>query len=501
MNRTTMTWAINTLGILCFVFCAWISLWVISRFLLPSDTLAVVFFPFALRLGLILNSRRIYWGATYLAEWLALITLYRYLPAQSTFHLWLLSVLSWPICHQLIAYTTSRHWSFLSLASVATIIHSVAIVAVGYCLTNDKTLLLLVPLTAMLIALPCCYLIKFYLFSKPWGVISARIADTPIHFHWRNGLICTTAFILNLLIQTQLPPALNRFAPFFLAIPIILFALKYGWQGSFLATLFNSLALIAAHIGSDAAAQTIELLLSLSVQTVTGIGLGLAVQRQQNLTQDLQKQLNKNQYLSRQLISTEEKIRRHIARELHDEVGQNITAIKTHASIIKRLDGAKAYMPYLQVIDDMSMNIYQSTKTLLSQLRPTVLDDVGFDDAIAQLIHEMGFSAKDVEVDLTITHHHPVSDTVRVTVYRICQEALNNIHKHANANRVEVTITLDRISQLQVTDDGCGFSPREAVNGFGLKGIRERVVAMGGACNIQSTPSGTRLAVSLPHIP
>lgn len=503
MNKATVNWIINALCILFFVLCAWVSLWVISRFLLPTNTLAVVFLPFACRLGLIITTRRTYWAAIYLAEWLALAILFQYLPSQDWLRLGLLSVLSWPICHVLTAYAYRHHWPFLLLASVAGLGQSATIVSLGATLSSDNMLLLLAPLTAMLIVLPCCYLLTFYLFSKPWGMVSARIAHTPILFHWRDGLICSAAFIFNLLIQTQLPPSLDRFAPFCLAIPIILFALKYGWQGAFLATLFNSLALVAAHTDASATATvaTVELLLSLAVQTMTGIGLGLAVQRQRDLTTGIQQQLRKNQYLSRQLISTEEKIRRDITRELHDDVGQNITAIKTHANIIKRLDNDHAYAPYVQVIEDMSMNIYQSTKTLLAQLRPTVLDDVSFDDAVSQLAHDMGFAAQGIDIRLSITHHHPVSDTVRVTLYRICQEALNNIHKHANARHVAVVISLGHTSALQVTDDGCGFTPKDTVNGFGLKGIRERVVAMGGDCDIQSNQNGTSLTLSLPHIP
>lgn len=216
-------------------------------------------------------------------------------------------------------------------------------------------------------------------------------------------------------------------------------AFRYGWQGALLTTLLNSVALIATRNDVSNLAIT-DLLLSISAQSLTGIFLGVAVQRLQDLNRQLSKELYRNQSLSQQLVRAEESVRKEVARELHDEIGQSITAIRTQASIIKRTEQAQMREDSANTIESLSLNVYDTTKRLLSKLRPQSLDDLQLLEAIGQLIREMEFAHNGIEVRLTSQGPtEQLSDTLQVTVFRLCQEALNNARKYAHAAILRLT--------------------------------------------------------------
>jgi two-component system sensor histidine kinase UhpB len=124
----------------------------------------------------------------------------------------------------------------------------------------------------------------------------------------------------------------SRFTPFCLALPIIALAWHYGWQGALIATLMNAIALIASQTWHD---HPVDLLLSLLAQSLTGLLLGAGIQRLRELNQSLQNELARNHRLAERLLETEE--RAPTWRELHDDIGQTITAIRTQAGIVQRL--------------------------------------------------------------------------------------------------------------------------------------------------------------------
>jgi two-component system sensor histidine kinase UhpB len=307
----------------------------------------------------------------------------------------------------------------------------------------------------------------------------------------------------SILIQTSLPDELKRFAPFCMAIPIIVLALRYGWQGALLATMLNSIALIAARSGVSNLEIT-DLLLSLSAQTLTGIMLGLAVQKQKDLNQKLRGELSRNQTLSRQLIQAEESVRRDVARELHDEIGQNITAIRTQASIIKRVDNAEMNTRCADMIENLSLNVYDTTKHLLSKLRPKMLDDLDLKESVHQLTREMEFDNHGTHVVLDWQgDYESLSDTLKVTLFRLCQEALNNAAKYANATSIVIALSIEDDLSLNIADNGSGFKTEDCMKGMGVRGMQERVQALGGKMYIYSLNDhvdGTQIAITLPKV-
>ncbi len=521
-NRTVRN---SLITIVCgaFIFsCAWFCLWAISYYFLQDPMLAILFFPFAFRLGVVLHAPKNYWLPVYFIEW----GLIFFLGSELHFHdpllvVWL-SFISLLACYVFIPFYKGKQWQklggsgllILGLAIINTLILNC------FPLPLPENQYWLANITGGLMLVPSCYLIWSYLFEYSWVPLSVDLIGHKITFRARHITWYALLFILNIGVQTGLPDELRRFAPFCLAIPIVFLAFRYGWQGALLGTLLNSIALIAVrsgHVQPDSGnyLETTDLLLSLMAQTLTGICLGLGIQRQRELNISLRSELDRNHNLVRQLIQTEETIRRSIARELHDEIGQNITAIRTQANIIQRIDDKRSASSCAHTIENLSLNIYDTTKTLLTQLRPKTIDDLGIKDAILQLIRDMEFSG--MGVDVKVNWHSAASspafselnDLSQITIYRITQEALNNALKYANADNIVVNIYRNRGNiRVSIKDDGDGFALLETKSGgFGLQGMQERVQALGGSFSLTSHPRklypidhGTYLSVLLPII-
>lgn len=230
--------------------------------------------------------------------------------------------------------------------------------------------------------------------------------------------------------------------------------------------------------------------------------LGLAIQKQKALNQKLSGELTRNQTLSRQLIQAEESVRRYVARELHDEIGQNITAIRTQANIIKRVDNVEMSTRCADMIESLSLNVYDTTKHLLSKLRPKMLDDLDLKESVHQLTRDMEFDNHGTHVVLNWQgDYESLSDILQVTVFRLCQEALNNAAKYANATSIVIELSIEDHLLLNIVDNGIGFKAEDCMKGMGVRGMQERVQALGGKMYLYSLNDyvdGTQIAIKLP---
>ncbi|WP_064602967.1 signal transduction histidine-protein kinase/phosphatase UhpB [Photobacterium sp. J15] len=487
--------------------CCWFCLWIIASYFTLDPELAVLFFPFAMRLGVTLHSPKAYWPAVYGAEWWLMISLAVLLDQPQWVSVMAASLLSLPVLWLAHDLYFGSQWR--KLCVMATVIGATALInmlVVGL-LSGHGMMVLLVSITGGLMLVPSCYLIWSYLFQKAWIPLTVNLVSRPVELRSRHVVLYAALFIISIAIQLGLPDEMRRFAPFCLAIPIILLAFRYGWQGALLGTLLNSVALIAARTGSSNLEIT-DLLLSLSAQSLTGILLGMGIQRQRELNDKLRQELARNHNLSRQLVKAEESVRREVARELHDEIGQNITAIRTQATIIQRVENTPMGQNCASMIESLSLNIYDTTKGLLTRLRPKTLDDLGLEEAVHQLVREMECESQGIvtridwqQDELQVTE---LSDAMSVTLYRICQEALNNVVKYASASEVSICFCIRDDVELVISDNGVGFKQEQTLQGFGLRGMRERVQALGGTFLLSSRTEGedqgTVLRVILPAL-
>ena len=208
------------------------------------------------------------------------------------------------------------------------------------------------------------------------------------------------------------------------------------------------------------------------------------------------------QFLSRRLLEMQENERRHIGRELHDEVGQLLTGLKLMLESIRRAPPNVIRVKLGTALEFVN-EVMTQVRELSLQLRPTMLDDEGLLPAL--LWHIGRFSER---TGVRVHFEHSGLDRrfptgVETTAYRIVQEALTNVARHAGVQDATVRVTADEeMLHICVEDRGVGFDPEEALRAggtLGLAGMRERVALLEGAFTLESAPGkGTRVIAALP---
>jgi two-component system sensor histidine kinase UhpB len=212
----------------------------------------------------------------------------------------------------------------------------------------------------------------------------------------------------------------------------------------------------------------------------------------------LEQSIRNNHRLTQQIIHLQEEERKKLARDLHDEIGQYLTAVHIDASAMVAAKKLTVARESAKAIAQITRQMMFTIQDLLARLRPRVLDELGLSLALAELIHHWHDRNRSIMVVNHISNHlTQPEESVAVTVYRILQECLTNISKHAAANRVTIEVS-DKAGGLflLVEDDGRGFDPAIPSRGYGLAGMQERVEGLMGSMNITSAPGhGTRIEV------
>jgi PAS domain S-box-containing protein len=209
--------------------------------------------------------------------------------------------------------------------------------------------------------------------------------------------------------------------------------------------------------------------------------------------------------LSRRLQSLLEEERTRISREIHDELGQALTALKLDLSSIRRSlvsDGLSEQSAKIHEIERAVNSIIRTMRRISTELRPGILDELGVAVAIEWMAKDFQ-NRTGIDCKVTIKAVDTISDTVRATaIFRIVQEALTNIMRHAAASQVNVSLEKkDDTLILEVRDNGIGIMEGRIVDSksLGLIGIRERVLLLGGEAVISGKPGeGTLVRVTLP---
>jgi signal transduction histidine kinase len=204
----------------------------------------------------------------------------------------------------------------------------------------------------------------------------------------------------------------------------------------------------------------------------------------------------------RRSLAGAEAERRRWARELHDETLQALAALRVHLSSVARLDDPEAMRAALRDATERLTGDVEALRSLISELRPPALDQLGLAPALTSLAQRTAAAnGLEVRTALDVSEQHPLAADLETTVYRIVQEALTNVVKHADAAIVEISVKCDNGHvDVSVCDDGVGFSEGEAQDtGFGLAGMRERVELAGGDLSVQpGRQGGTVVHARLP---
>ena len=209
--------------------------------------------------------------------------------------------------------------------------------------------------------------------------------------------------------------------------------------------------------------------------------------------------------LRRQRLAAAEGERGRWGRELHDETLQSLAALRVALSKAHRIGGVQVLGDaVVQAIEDLDDGI-SNLRSLVTDLRPVTLDDLGLAAAIEALCERASHHGLEIDRSIELayeqgrepTRHTPELETA---AYRIVQEALTNATKHGHAKRAVIELLeTEATVELTVRDDGDGFDPAASTTGFGLLGMRERVELLAGAIQVESSPgNGTTLTASLP---
>jgi len=219
-------------------------------------------------------------------------------------------------------------------------------------------------------------------------------------------------------------------------------------------------------------------------------------------------------HLAERTVSLQDLERKEIARELHDEFGPYLFALRAHAGALTRLsevpepDG-DALRKHGGAILEQVNALQQFNRRILEKLRPVGLAELGLRQALGAMLRLWAQSHPDVAIETTISHAlGETGETADLTIYRIVQESLTNVFRHAGATSVDVTIEPaqppagmggDRACALvRVSDNGRGLKPDHRL-GFGLVGMRERVLALGGTLTVMSGEGGVTVEAVVPQ--
>lgn len=223
----------------------------------------------------------------------------------------------------------------------------------------------------------------------------------------------------------------------------------------------------------------------------------------------LEESLAANRALAKETLRIQEADRKHLALELHDELGQYLNAIKLDAVSIR--DGTARDFPspaetsnaIVRAVD----HLHSVVSRMIARLRPVALDELGLLAAVEHCIDQWRRRLPDTQFGFQSQGiFEGLDEALNLTAYRLIQEGLTNIYKHANANHVEISLTrsiegLRHEICVAVADDGCGVDFRRRAGGHGLNGMRERTELSGGTFAIDSAPGrGLRFEAHLPII-
>ncbi|MEM7468253.1 MAG: ATP-binding protein [Pseudomonadota bacterium] len=228
------------------------------------------------------------------------------------------------------------------------------------------------------------------------------------------------------------------------------------------------------------------------------------IERVNELAEALRRSQAEAQMWARRSMTIQEQERRNLSQALHDELGQSINAIKALGVAIKqRSDKQRGLDKSVQSIIDVSGEMYDQIRDMMNILRPPALDELGLRLALENMVDDWNSHHQDTFCKIKLPENLPTfSENLSISVFRIVQEALNNVAKHAAATEVDIVLLISSAAEsrlrLTIEDNGHGFNLTTVQKGLGIHGIEERVDALGGELELISGAQGTQYKISIP---
>jgi two-component system sensor histidine kinase UhpB len=329
-------------------------------------------------------------------------------------------------------------------------------------------------------------------------------------------LILAPVMVVLLLLAEQ-PPPQPQLARVLSLAPVLLFAFRHGWRGACVAMVLTNLGITLQDQRLDTVPSSSIAYLFLAVAGTGALLLGSATDALRRSTEKVSQQntdlgaANRRlDQLARQLrraargnLRIDEDRRRHLAAELHDELGQNITAIQTHMKLAQSRLHAAGMADVTTSVNAILAHMRRALHRLLDDLRPAVLDEFGLlraldEGPIRDLLNTAGMTYR------TALHGDPrlLDDDTRTAIYRLVQESATNAVKYAQASEFSLRLRIGQrrgvaLAVLDLRDNGIGLHPGVPRSGRGLQGMRDRVTSLGGQFRLQPNDAGVHLRILL----
>ncbi|MGY3569916.1 cache domain-containing protein [Vibrio sp. SCSIO 43135] len=275
---------------------------------------------------------------------------------------------------------------------------------------------------------------------------------------------------------------------------------KWDWMigtGLYIEDVSLEVANMQAAINNNIETTFFSIVVILVVTVAVIIVLTLAINLHEHRVAD--KNLKE---LAHKTVMFQEDEKKHLARELHDGINQLLVSSKCHLELLGHKLEDDALKVHLDKSQHSLMTAINEVRHISHQLRPSALDDIGLEAALTTLLQDFR-SHSGIEIEtLFDTQKGKLKSEAATTLYRVAQESLNNIEKHAHANKVTIILQqMGNMLQLMIRDDGVGFKARGSQGGrqgIGLRNMRERVEFIGGDFELMSEPGfGTEIIVLL----
>lgn len=292
-------------------------------------------------------------------------------------------------------------------------------------------------------------------------------------------------------------------------LPVILFAYLYRWAGANSMAFVINLLLAISVFGQSGTDLIKDMQFYIFVLGISSLLLGALMTQQRQLTSQLEKRnltleqlAERNRFLAQKVVAVQEKERKALSQELHDEVGQNITALQTELKVLEHHFPGLKDSQAMKLTKQSAIQIYNSVYNLLQWLRPRILDEVGLSGTLTGSYFRHRLQRAGIVYHCNLNGDiDGLADDLSIALFRIVQESVNNAVKHAGAKNVYLSLDIAENISLRIHDDGVGISlterASEASGGFGLSGIRDRVVALKGETEILND-KGTIIQITIP---
>jgi two-component system sensor histidine kinase UhpB len=348
-------------------------------------------------------------------------------------------------------------------------------------------------------------------------VLRTKIERRALTSLLMDGLLVMLPSMTILLVLSEQAAPQPQFARVLSLAPVLFFAFRHGWRGASLAMIISSLGMtmVDRHLGHAPSGAAAYLFLA-----VAGTGALMLGSATDALRRSSKRVAEQNVYLgavnrrldqlaqqlrgaARGNLQADENQRRHLAAELHDELGQNITAIQTHVKLAQARLLQAGMEDISTSINAILAHMRRALHRLLDDLRPAFMDEFGLlraldEGPIRDLLNAAGM------VYHTELHGDPrlLDDDTRTAIYRLVQESATNAVKHAQAGEFRLRLRIGErrgiaLAVLDLRDDGTGLPNRLPRGGRGLQGMRDRVTSLGGQFRLRPDHAGVHLRILL----